>query len=272
MSLRLSAAFAVATLAFGSALAEAPRKPVIGINMDVRVRDDGGVSFSPSTSCIEAVEAAGGLPVMLPALKSPEEAARYADVVDGFVFVGGPDIDPARYGEEPHETAKLLPPRRELFDFALMDAALDSGKPMLCICLGMQELNVALGGTLIQDIPSEAKEPLMHRQDGEGPKAMHDVNLAEGAKLRRILEAETMTVNSYHHQACDTLGASAVVVAKSPDGIVEAIEVKDHPFAIGVQWHPEFMEDDAAQQRIFSTLVEAARNPKPAKSAEAAAQ
>lgn len=232
-------------------------KPVIGINMDYRVRDD-GPSFWTSPSCIEAVAKAGGLPVVLPPSADPADAARYLEGVDGLVFIGGADINPARYGHEKHETTKILEPRREAFDFALMQAAIAADKPVLGICLGMQEMNVVCGGTLLQDIPSLVGETVTHRGPGEDKDA-HEVAVAEGTRLHGILGTTTLSVNSNHHQACDTPGKGVTIVARAPDGVAEAIEVADHPFAMGVQWHPETLSSRPEHLRLFESLVEAAR-------------
>ncbi len=229
-------------------------RPVIGVT--VSARDRGGYEYvSLSASVIDSIDEAGGLPVLLPPIKSLSEIDGYVTMVDGFVFTGGADINPARYGEKPHETVSILLERREDFDFALMERALASGKPVLGICLGMQEMNVACGGTLIQDIPSETDSTLVHRGEGSG----HDVILEKDSRLAGFVGETEFPVNSRHHQAVERVGEGLRVVAKAPDGIIEGIEKSNHPFAIGVQWHPESMME-APHRRLFRELVFAARS------------
>ncbi len=228
-------------------------KPVIGMNLAVKNRD-GYEYVSLGTNVFDVIVEAGGVPVLLPPVESLEDIDRYVGMVDGFVFTGGADIDPARYGEEPHEKTSILIPRRENFDFALMEAALESGKPVLGICLGMQEMNVACGGTLIQDIPTETETSEIHRGENSG----HEVVIDADSKLGGILGKMRFPANSAHHQAVEVPGKGLKVVAKSPEGIVEGIERTDLPFALGVQWHPEAMSGDP-HQRLFAALIEAAR-------------
>ncbi len=237
------------------AAAREPGRPVIGINTDFRTGETGYTTVVVGANYVDAVLAAGGLPVLIPAVLSVEEAARYAELVDGFVFIGGADIAPARYGQEPHETTRIMSPRREDFDFALMEAALATRKPMLAICLGMQELNVALGGSMVQDIPAMTDSTLIHKGEGSG----HEVMIEPGTRLHSIVGADRIAVNSMHHQACSGVPHGATIAARAPDGIVEAYELADHPFAIAVQWHPEGIQEQPEQRRLFEALVNASK-------------
>jgi putative glutamine amidotransferase len=229
----------------------AESRPVIGITMAIA---DGEPQERPMLSLrstyVDAVVAGGGTPVLIPPVPSLEMAQTYAGVVDGFIFVGGPDINPARYGQEPHPTATTIHSRREAFDFAMMDAALATGKPVLAICLGCQVLNVSQGGAIIQDIPDLVKTNIAHRQQ-EGPAELtHEVEIVPGTKLEALLGgALFVRVNSLHHQSCIVTPESGLIVsALAPDGVVEAIELTDHPFAIGLQWHPEFLTHEAERR------------------------
>lgn len=253
----LSAAVAIPTVLAGAPDPE--RRPLIGINMDARARTDRGVNYSLSGGYVDAVRAAGGIPIAIPALETLEDVAYYAELVDGFVLVGGSDINPARFGQEKHESVQFVHTRREEFDFALLEAALETRKPVLAICLGMQELNVIHGGDLIQDIPSMVQTDVAHRASTEAPYGEHTITITPGTLLHRLIGEESITVNSIHHQAVGNLGKGLVASAAAPDGIVEAIELKDHPFALGLQWHPEIMYPDPVQFRLFQGFVKAAK-------------
>lgn len=228
-------------------------KPLIGINCK-RVTDDGDVYYKLDRNYVQSVLKAGGTPVLMPFFRNASEARAFLDRLDGAVFTGGPDIDPARWRERKHPKARLLHPEREASDFLLLVEALRADKPLLAICCGCQELNVALGGSLhqhIYDLPGVKRHT-------EG--ARHGVEMTGPSKLRDIVGAPRRTVNSWHHQACNRLGKGLVRTAASPDGLVEGIESPRHRFVIGVQWHPERMQDDARQRALFRALVSASRN------------
>jgi putative glutamine amidotransferase len=209
---------------------------------------------------VDAVIQAGGLPVLLPPVTDLSLIPQFVDLADGFIFVGGPDINPARFGQAPHETAKPIHPRREEFDFALMKGALETSKPILGVCLGMQMIHVAHGGSMIQDIPSLTSSTIDHRPGREGGRYAHEVDLVEGTRLREMMSTSSLTVNSIHHQACVVGPQSPLrVAARAPDGIVEAIEAPGERFLLGVQWHPEALADDPFHLRIFQSLVKAAQ-------------
>jgi len=215
---------------------------------------DGRVSLN--LNYIDAVTSAGGIPVLLPPTMAPEAIPMYVEMCDGFVMSGGRDINPARYGTTVSEHTKLVNPRREHYDFALIEAVLIANKPILGVCLGSQELNVATGGSMIQDLPTETSSTINHRP-GHGDHA-HVVDITTGTRLQDIVGTTTLHVNSMHHQACDRLGSGVVVMARAPDGVVESFEIKNHDFAMGVQWHPEAMTTESVQLKIYETLVEAA--------------
>jgi putative glutamine amidotransferase len=137
-----------------------------------------------------------------------------------------------------------------------MEAALETRKPVLAVCLGMQMLNVSQGGSMIQDIPDLVETEIDHRPRQPGTELAHDITVVEGTRLHALLGVQSLQVNSIHHQACVVKPETGVVVsAKSPDGIVEAIELPDHPFAIGVQWHPEYLTDAGPHLSLFEALV-----------------
>lgn len=187
----------------------------------------------------DELAAAGALPMHVPAHADPLEVAAR---VDALVLTGGNDVDPALYGEEPHPSVRTDRARDDR-ELALLAAALDRDLPVLAICRGMQLLNVHLGGTLHQHLPA-------HPVGGDG---VHEVRFAEGSALRGIYGARC-PVNSLHHQAVATPGKGLVCVAHAPDGVVEAVELADHP-VVGVQWHPEQLE---RPDPVFAWLVAAA--------------
>lgn len=234
----------------------APR-PVIGINAGVSRTDAEPPMVLVRSTYVSAVLAAGGVPVVLPPFFTPETIDRHMETCAGFIFTGGPDINAARFGEEPHPLMSPVPPQRERHDFALLEAVMASGKPLLGICLGCQELNVLLGGTIIQDIHSEMPDALRHSRKSSPTLTRHDVTVEAGTRLAAMTGAGVISVNSSHHQAIRKPGAGLRVTAHAPDGIIEAVELPDHPFAIGLQWHPEFLVDEPTHLALFRGLVTA---------------
>ncbi|QWF78209.1 gamma-glutamyl-gamma-aminobutyrate hydrolase family protein [Amycolatopsis sp. CA-230715] len=199
---------------------------------------------------LDGVVRAGGIPVLLPPVVDAPD--RLLSVVDGLVLVGGADVEPARYGEEPHETTYTRPDR-DSFEFGLLDRALATGVPVLGVCRGMEVLNVALGGTLTQHLP-ETTGDLAH-QPARATFGTTTVTLAEGSLAASILGGETKG-RCYHHQAVAALGDGLRAVGWASDGTVEAVELPGPGFALGVQWHPEQDIDDV---RLFAALVAAAK-------------
>ena len=213
-----------------------------------------GIASLDQESYIRAVRESGGLPVVLPNTDgSVAMIDSYLEELDGLLMPGGADIPPSEYGEEPHETVEILSDDRFNFEKALSFAWITkSKKPMLGICLGSQWINVASGGSLVQDIPSEFG--VNHRD------VNHAITIEPDSKLSGIFDSTGFEVNSFHHQAVRKLGDGLRVVARSPEGIVEATETTDPDrFLIGVQWHPERqVETDDSQKKLFDAFIEAA--------------
>lgn len=204
---------------------------------------------------VRAIEAAGGLPLLLPPLGTAALVARCATVIDGLLLAGGPDIDPVHFGEEPRGTGTISP-LRDHFELSLLAAVLRLGKPVLAICRGVQVLNVAGGGDLYQDILSQCPEALKHMQQAPAWYPTHRVNLAPGSFLARLYGSPSLRVNSFHHQAIRRVAPGYQVAAQAEDGLVEAIEASGPAFVVGVQWHPERMwESDERQARLFRAFV-----------------
>ncbi len=209
----------------------------------------------------QGVEAASGLPVLFPNSDNLSLAPEYVARVDGLLLTGGDDIHPRHYGEAPHPRIDLVDERRDAFEIALLRAARERGMPVLGICRGIQLINVALGGDLYQDIPSQKESSVGHAQKTlrEGP--WHEIEVRPGTRLAEILGETRAAVNSYHHQACRRVAKGLAVTATTADGIVEAVEDPGHPFFVAVQWHPEVLEGGgaASSQRLFAAFVAAAR-------------
>lgn len=209
---------------------------------------------------VRSVEQAGALPLILVPGR-PVDAAELLDRFDGLLLSGGSDVDPALYGESPHPRLGRVIRERDEFEIALVREAFRRDLPILAICRGHQVLNVAMGGTLIQDIPSEVTGGGDHDPRRERWERAHDVQIVSDSRLREILDRDTVSVNSFHHQAVERLGKDLVVSARSAgDRIIEGVEAPGRRFIIGVQWHPEAFWDrkESGFQCLFDALVEAA--------------
>ncbi|MGH2521743.1 MAG: gamma-glutamyl-gamma-aminobutyrate hydrolase family protein, partial [Anaerolineales bacterium] len=206
---------------------------------------------------------AGGIPLMIPLTLDEGDLLEVYQRLDGLLVPGGGDIDPLRYGAERHTKTDDVDPNRDRIEISLTQQALHGGKPFFGICRGAQVFNVALGGTLYQDIPSDFAEPLGHLYiPPEFPRdhLAHEVQVAEESLLARCLGSPIVRVNSRHHQAVKDLAPGLEVVARASDGIVEAIELPGHPFALGVQWHPENITAQPEMLHLFVQFIQAAAN------------
>jgi putative glutamine amidotransferase len=234
------------------------RRPRIGLTLDAE--PPGGFSKLPwyaiRENYCEAISRAGGLPLPLP--HEVALASDYVDLLDGLVVTGGAfDVDPSLYGASDRHETVTTKDRRTAFELAILQSFLDADRPVLGICGGQQLLNVALGGTLIQHIPDAITDGLAHEQPNPRTEPGHEVEVEAGTLLHRLGGgAATLAVNSAHHQAAGDVGDGVVVSGRAPDGVIEAIEVPDKRFCLGVQWHPEY-GISAADNPIFSALVEA---------------
>ena len=238
----------------------AGERPLIGITMRIELETD---RFYLARDYSEAVEAAGGLPVHLGLIPRREYLGAVAAGLDGILLPGSDsDIDPSRYGREPQAGLGSVHPLKDETDLLVLEEAERLGLPLLAICFGMQALNVARGGTLIQDIRTELPEAIKHQQGAPRDRRSHRVRLLEGSLLYRLAGGgEAAPVNSHHHQAIETLGKELVATAWTADGLVEAVEdPRGDRFVLGVQWHPEIgWRDDEFAQSIFGSFVGAAR-------------
>ena len=229
-------------------------KPAL-IGIPTYGRNDDGHFFLPS-EYVESVRRSGACPILLP--PGEEHLDHWFELIDGILFPGGGDIEPARYGGGEHEMIYMVNPERDTMEFALLDRVLESGLPTLGICRGTQLLNVALGGTLFDHLPDHVGGEVTHRLPPREPTP-HPVQVEEGSGLAEILGETGFTAESWHHQAIRDVAPGLTVVARAPDGTIEAVEKTDHPWLYAVQWHPELTAaEDPIQQRLFNTLAEAA--------------
>jgi putative glutamine amidotransferase len=231
-------------------------RPLIGISSYGRAGER--QTFSVPCEYVDAVRMAGGVPIILPPVEG--ETPEGLDAVAGLILPGGGDVDPEHYGGGHHDANYGISQERDHFELTLTRAALARPElPVLCVCRGMQLLNVALGGDLIAHIPDHFGDSVVHRTPQLKP-VPHGVRLDPGSRLAGVLDATELVVQSVHHQAVGRLGEGLLAVAWSEDGVVEAIESAGHRFVIGVQWHPELDAlSDPRPMRLFETLVAAAR-------------
>lgn len=231
------------------------RRPRIGLTLDL---DEARRRYLLPRAYADAVLAAGGLPVPIP--YGAGVAGAYLALCHGLVLTGGAfDIPPERYGEERSERCGPSKPERTAFEAALCEAALEGRMPLLGVCGGMQLMNVVRGGTLWQDLGSQLGVR-GHDRGGASEPPVHDVQVVPGTALARTVGVEPLRVGSSHHQAVHAAGAGVLVSARAPDGVVEALELPDQPFAVGVQWHPERQLADPRQLALWRGLVSAAED------------
>lgn len=221
--------------------------PILGIPRPLQALD---------TSYLDAVAVAGGVPVMLPPVP-PESVPDVLDRVDALVLPGGGDVDPARYGEARHPETYGVDPARDEVEMAAVDAALERRLPLLAICRGLQVLNVALGGSLVQHI--EGEHAVVHRDVDRWDSPGHAITFSPDSCVAEVLGTTELHVNSLHHQAVARPGRGVEVVGRDEHGIVESIAVDGHPEVIAVQWHPELLAAHEPHSRLFDWLVDAAR-------------
>ncbi len=232
------------------------RKPLIGIGSDILITQGERDRAFVFTTYIDSLRKAGAIPMVIP--PQPENAAQIVEDLDGLLLAGGDDCDPSEYGEQRHSSVEPMDPRRQANEVSLARAARERGIPTLGICLGMQVMNVAAGGTLVQDIASELETEIDHASE-PSDRHRHDVMIEKGTRLANILGDRELNVNSSHHQAIRTLGTGLRVTAQAPDGVIEGLEDDALRFYLGVQWHPEDMTTDKSATTLFGSFVEAAR-------------
>ena len=230
-------------------------RPRIGISLDA---DESKVRYELKRTYVDAVLGAGGLPILVPFV-DPAECEAYLALLDGLVLSGGGfDVPPALYGEEVRPCCGPLIPERTGTELCLLRRVLGSGTPVLGVCGGMQLLNVAMGGSLHQDLPTDTGIRI-HQQPAPKDVPSHDVEIVPATRLAALVGAGRLRVNSTHHQAVKAVGPGLLVTARAPDGVIEGIELPGHPFALGVQWHPESAQrHEPRHAELYRGLVRAA--------------
>ncbi|MBI4640484.1 MAG: gamma-glutamyl-gamma-aminobutyrate hydrolase family protein [Candidatus Tectomicrobia bacterium] len=235
------------------------KRPFVGLTCGTLNSDQRTLQFVPVTY-IRAIESAGGVPLLLPLVGDKEVIREMLLRLDGLLLTGGVDLNPMIYGEEPDVKLGVIDPERDEMELSITREALEREVPILGICRGIQTLNVAAGGTLIQDIPSQTESRLKHSQNSVSSLITHSVFIEPGTLLHEIFGESQISVNSYHHQAVKDVAPGFQISARSPDGVIEGIERIGDQFALGVQWHPEMLyEKYSLFQKLFLRWIEELR-------------
>jgi putative glutamine amidotransferase len=235
-------------------------RPLIGITTD---QHDDGDKYESPLAYAKAVDMAGGLPLLLPYGGDLSLIAQYVDELDGIVFTGGNDLDPAAYGEDWHPKADRVDPGRQAFELALLAEVEKRRRPALGVCMGLQLMNVYRGGSLHQFLPDVPRESaLEHRKTGE-QTLRHPVKLDVQSRLGGAIGKGEISVNTHHKQAVHRLGRGLKVIATAPDGVIEGFEDPTLPLFAAVQWHPERLTDEPEHLAPFKLLVDAAKQARP---------
>ncbi|HEU5239370.1 MAG TPA: gamma-glutamyl-gamma-aminobutyrate hydrolase family protein [Pyrinomonadaceae bacterium] len=234
-------------------------RPRIGITMRLELETN---RFYLARFYSEAVDAAGGLPVHIPLIPNSDFITGVMANLDGLLLPGSDsDVDPRRYGREPHPSLGSVHPEKDETDLLALAAAEEAAMPVFAICFGLQSLNVSRGGTLIQDIDSQYSNAIKHQQGVPRDRTSHSVRILEGSMLSQLAGGDSAPVNSHHHQAVETLGRELVATAWASDGLIEAAEdPRGDRYVIGVQWHPELAwERDPLSLALFNRFIDEAR-------------
>ena len=224
---------------------------IVNVEQDMRINVHGAYGLS--------VERSGGVPLVLPYIESEEMIDAFIDLCDGFLFTGGADVEPPYYGEAKKDTCGETEPNRDKLEMAVLNRALEVGKPILGICRGLQIINVAMGGTLYQDIPTEFETELSHRQTEEQNEPSHPIFIEDGTPLHSVVGKSEMIGNSFHHQAIKTLADGLAVSARASDGIIEAVYAPDKKYLRAYQWHPERLYRIEDNKALFDDFINACK-------------
>ncbi len=233
-------------------------RPIIGLTHSIELDE---VRLYANLSYPNAIIAAGGTPLLLPATTDESILRQYVQTVDGLLLSGGDDIDPQYYGETQLWQCGEISALRDCYELTLTRLAIEMGKPILGICRGIQLLNVALGGTLYQDLQSQQPDSLCHGQKQKSCYPSHTVAIVSGSRLHGLF-GDDLAVNSHHHQAVKALGDGLVITATAADGVIEAVERPGLSYCVAVQWHPERLvekQENAAHRALFDDFVNVCR-------------
>jgi putative glutamine amidotransferase len=231
------------------------QKPIIGITASYVNHNHFMQGVYVHQDYHQAILASGGIPLVLP-VTNKETVAEYVRMCAGFILSGGEDVDPHFYNQDPHQKLGFVNPDRDEVELELIKGVLDIGKPLFGICRGLQLLNVALGGTLIQDIPSQTPDSMQHFQTVPRGRNFHSVTIDRDSHLYEVLNQEKIRVNSLHHQAIHRLSLELKVVSQAADGIIEAVEHRNAKNVFAVQWHPESLfATDEMMKVLFKSFI-----------------
>ncbi len=227
-------------------------KPIIAILG--AIDDDKTVTLQNTYT--RAIEASGGLPLIIPYTENEESLAQYVKICDGFLFSGGCDIEPRKFGEDTLTECGKIQLYRDYIELEIFKRAFNEKKPIMGICRGIQLINVALGGTLYQDIPTQISTDIPHRQTEQKNQPSHSVKILSDTPLMELVARERMTANSFHHQSIKALGEGLEVMALSDDGIIEAVYFNGENYILAYQWHPERLFDtDSDNKALFDNFI-----------------
>lgn len=238
--------------------------PIIGVTTYQDTNAQGHPIFALLRAYSDALVQAGGIPVLIPVSLEESSIQALLDRLDGILFTGGGDIAIDRFNGEPHPRVDGVDAERDSVELMLLEYCVNGKKPFLGICRGFQLINVGLGGTLYTHIEDQKPDAQRHDYYPDFPRNFlaHDVELKIGTSLRRIIGKRILSVNSLHHQGAKDIPEALIPSAYSPDGLVEAVELRHHPYGIAVQWHPEWLTDQPSARRLFQSFVLAAASAK----------
>ncbi|HLA08285.1 MAG TPA: gamma-glutamyl-gamma-aminobutyrate hydrolase family protein [Anaerolineales bacterium] len=236
-------------------------KPLIGITTHLATNEFGQVRIVLQQAYAQAILQAGGVPVLIPSLVAEDGWDALYSRLDGILFSGGGDIALDHFAGDPHPRIADVEPERDAVELKMFHAAATDGKPFLGICRGCQLLNVSLGGTLYTHLADQFPISLDHSYPGNLRHTLvHEVKIEEGTRVAEVLGEPIVIVNSHHHQGLKDIAPTLRISGHSPDGLVEAVELPNHPFGLAVQWHPEWLTDQEVTRNLFRKFVEAAEN------------
>ncbi len=236
-------------------------KPVIGLTTSRKVKPTRQPAFGTNIPYPKSVTDAGGLPVLIPLNLSNEDLDLLLTRVDGILFTGGYDVDPRLYGNQLHPRVEGVDADRDRVEIHLVQALINLRKPFFGICRGFQVINIALGGSLYEDLPEQFPGEIQHDNHNHPRDYLaHTVDVQSGTRLSELLGTGAIGVNSLHHQGINRLARGLQPSAMSPDGLVEAFELAGYPFGLAVQWHPEELQEHASMHNLFQALVQACQS------------
>ena len=236
-------------------------QPVIGITTIQGKNPDGLPTIALIQAYVHAIIDAGGVPVLIPSMLAYQGWNVLYTRLDGILFSGGGDIDPEHFGGENHPRVDGIDALRDTVEFNLLQAVVDDGKPFLGICRGIQTVNVGLGGTLYEHLGEQFAKTIDHTYPSNmRTKIVHEVKIEKGTRIAEVVGELILKVNSLHHQGLKDVAPSLRITGRAPDGLVEAIELREHPFGMAVQWHPEWLTDQQPTKNLFKAFVEAAKH------------